>query len=125
MSSPHLERMKEAARPLHDRNRPRGTAPWCGREHDLGAYAIAYRTSYLSDSTQTPLLAEHELVPVARAAPPRPADLAALIEDRSARLVEDRDFRGYYNSSIGEGASAHDVSGTGVVLDMQARREGK
>jgi hypothetical protein len=178
--------MKDAARSLSDRNRPRGTASWCGREHDfvcpsigphplpwswdscfpaaalshidpepsrievpsllanvqpdgfvahatfwqrekhedmLGTYAIAHRTSYLSDSTHRPPLAEHERVSVARGAPPRPADLAALTEDRSARLVEDRDLRGYYNPCTGEGASAHDVSGTGVVLDMLARRE--
>jgi hypothetical protein len=125
MISPRLERTKEAARPLSDRNRPHGTAPWCGREHNLGAYAIAYRTSYRGDSTQPPPLAEHELVPVARAAPPRPADLAALIKDRSARSVEDHYFRAYYNPCTGAGASAHDVSGRGVVLDMLARREGK
>jgi hypothetical protein len=45
-----------------------------------------------------------------------------LIDDRS-RLVEDRDFREYYNPCTGEGASARAVSGTGIVLDMLARRE--
>ena len=35
MSSPRLERMKDAVRSLYDRNRQRGTAPWCGRDYDF------------------------------------------------------------------------------------------
>jgi glycogen debranching enzyme len=121
MSSPRLERMKDAVRSLYDRNRQRGTAPWCGRDYDfvcpsmgtypfqwfwdscfhavalshvdperarievrsllanaqpdgfvahvtfwqretyedmLATYSIAYRTPYLSDCIQPPLLAE-------------------------------------------------------------------
>jgi glycogen debranching enzyme len=51
-------------------------------------------------------------------------DLAAVIEDRSARLVEDHGFREYYNPLTGEGAGAHDFSWSGLALDMLARREG-
>jgi hypothetical protein len=53
------------------------------------------------------------------------ADVAAMIEDRSARLVEDHGFREYYNPLTGEGAGAHDFSWTGIVVDMLARREGE
>jgi neutral trehalase len=51
------------------------------------------------------------------------ADLAALIEERSARLVEDHGFREYYNPYTGEGAGAQDFSWTAIVVDMLARRE--
>jgi glycogen debranching enzyme len=51
-------------------------------------------------------------------------DLAAVIEDRSGRLVEEHGFREYYNPRTGEGAGAHDFSWTAIVLDMLARREG-
>jgi glycogen debranching enzyme len=51
-------------------------------------------------------------------------DLAAAIEDRSGRLVEEHGFREYYNPRTGEGAGAHDFSWTAIVLDMLARREG-
>jgi len=53
------------------------------------------------------------------------ADLAAVIEDRSARLVEDHGFREYYNPYTGEGAGAQDFSWTAIVVDMLARREGE
>jgi glycogen debranching enzyme len=53
------------------------------------------------------------------------ADLAAVIEDRSARLVEAHGFREYYNPYTGEGAGAHDFSWTALVLDMLARLEGE
>jgi glycogen debranching enzyme len=52
-------------------------------------------------------------------------DLASVIEDRSARLVEDHGFREYYHPLTGEGAGAHDFSWTGIVVDMLARREGE
>jgi glycogen debranching enzyme len=52
-------------------------------------------------------------------------DLAAVIEDRSARLVEEHGFREYYNPLTGEGAGAHDFSWTALALDMLARREGE
>ena len=52
-------------------------------------------------------------------------DLAAVIEDRSAALVEEHGFREYYNPLTGEGGGAHDFSWTGLVLDMLARREGE
>jgi len=52
-------------------------------------------------------------------------DVAAMIEDRSARLVEDHGFREYYNPITGEGAGAQDFSWTGIVVDMLARREGE
>jgi glycogen debranching enzyme len=52
-------------------------------------------------------------------------DLASLIEDRSAQLVEEHGFREYYNPFTGEGAGAHDFSWTAIVLDMLARREGE
>ena len=52
-------------------------------------------------------------------------DLAAVIEDRSAWLVEEHGFREYYNPLTGEGAGARDFSWTGIVLDMLARREGE
>ena len=52
-------------------------------------------------------------------------DLAEVIEDRSARLVEEHGFREYYNPLTGEGAGARDFSWTGIVLDMLARREGE
>jgi len=35
MSTSRLERMREAVRSLYDRNRQRGTAPWCGRDYDF------------------------------------------------------------------------------------------
>ena len=53
------------------------------------------------------------------------ADLAAAIEDRSARLVEEHGFREYYDPLTGAGAGAHDFSWTGIVVDMLARREGE
>src|SRR5438876_4891260 len=119
--SPRLERMRHAVRALYERNRQRGTAPWCGLEYDfvcpsygtypfqwfwdsgfhavapghvdpararaeihsllanaqpdgfvahvtfwqrekyeamLETYSIAYRTPYLSDCMQPPVLAE-------------------------------------------------------------------
>jgi len=119
--SARYERMRDAVRALYDRNRQRGTAPWCGLEYDfvcpstgtypfqwfwdscfhtvalahfdvgrarseirsllanaqpdgivahvtfwqreryeemLATYAIAYRTPYLSDCIQPPVLAE-------------------------------------------------------------------
>ena len=119
--SPRLARMKDAVRALYDRNRQRGTAPWCGHDYDfvcpstgtypfqwfwdssfhavalshvdvgrarsevtsllrnqqpdgfvahvtfwqreayeemLKTYSIAYRTPYLSDCMQPPVLAE-------------------------------------------------------------------
>jgi len=52
------------------------------------------------------------------------ADLAAVIEDRSAGLVEEHGFREYYNPLTGEGGGAHDFSWTALALDMLARREG-
>jgi len=52
-------------------------------------------------------------------------DLAAVVEDRSARLVEEHGFREYYNPRTGEGAGAHDFSWTALALDMLARREGE
>jgi glycogen debranching enzyme len=120
-TSPRLERMREAVRDLYERNRQRGTAPWCGLDYDfvcpcygtypfqwfwdsgfhavalshvdperarveirsllanaqpdgfvahvtfwqrekyeamLETYSIAYRTPYLSDCIQPPVLAE-------------------------------------------------------------------
>jgi glycogen debranching enzyme len=51
------------------------------------------------------------------------ADLAAVLEDRSARLVEEHGFREYYNPLTGEGGGARDFSWTALALDMLARRE--
>jgi glycogen debranching enzyme len=52
-------------------------------------------------------------------------DLASVLEDRSARLVEEHGFREYYNPLTGVGAGARDFSWTGIVVDMLARREGE
>jgi glycogen debranching enzyme len=51
------------------------------------------------------------------------ADLARLIEDRSADLVERSGFREYYDPFTGEGHGARDFSWTALVLDMLVRRE--
>jgi glycogen debranching enzyme len=49
------------------------------------------------------------------------SDLAAVVEDRSALLVEEHGFREYYNPLTGEGGGAHDFSWTALVLDMLAQ----
>jgi hypothetical protein len=48
-------------------------------------------------------------------------DLAAVVEERSAELVERAGFREYYDPRTGEGNGAHDFSWTALVLDMLAR----
>jgi hypothetical protein len=50
-------------------------------------------------------------------------DLARVIEDRSAALVEKGGFREYYDPHTGEGHGAHDFSWTALALDMLARSE--
>jgi glycogen debranching enzyme len=50
-------------------------------------------------------------------------DLARVIEDRSAALVERDGFREYYNPFTGEGHGAHEFSWTALALDMLARLE--
>jgi hypothetical protein len=52
-------------------------------------------------------------------------DLAAVIEDRSAALVERGGFREYYDPTTGEGFGARDFSWSGLALDMLARLEGE
>jgi glycogen debranching enzyme len=52
-------------------------------------------------------------------------DLARVIEDRSATLVERGGFREYYDPRTGEGFGARDFSWTALALDMLARREGE
>jgi glycogen debranching enzyme len=51
------------------------------------------------------------------------ADLARVVEDRSAQLVERAGFREYYDPLTGEGHGARDFSWTALVLDMLARHE--
>jgi hypothetical protein len=51
------------------------------------------------------------------------ADLARVIEDRSAQLVERAGFREYYDPLTGEGHGARDFSWTALVLDMLDRYE--
>ncbi len=48
-------------------------------------------------------------------------DLARVIEQRSAELVEQSGFREYYNPFTGEGHGAEDFSWTALVLDMLER----
>ena len=50
-------------------------------------------------------------------------DLARVIEQRSADLVEGAGFREYYNPFTGEGHGALDFSWTALVLDMLVRSE--
>jgi hypothetical protein len=50
-------------------------------------------------------------------------DLARVIEDRSAALVEAGGFREYYDPHTGEGHGAHGFSWTALALDMLARTE--
>ena len=50
-------------------------------------------------------------------------DLARVIEQRSADLVEQSGFREYYNPFTGEGHGARDFSWTALVLDMLERSE--
>jgi glycogen debranching enzyme len=51
------------------------------------------------------------------------ADLARIIEQRSAELVERSGFREYYDPVTGEGHGARDFSWTALVLDMLERSE--
>lgn len=51
------------------------------------------------------------------------ADLARVIEDRSAELVERSGFREYYDPVTAEGHGAEDFSWTALVLDMMVRQE--
>jgi hypothetical protein len=50
-------------------------------------------------------------------------DLARVIEDRSAALVEAGGFREYYHPHTGEGHGAHGFSWTALALDMLVRAE--
>jgi glycogen debranching enzyme len=47
-------------------------------------------------------------------------ELAALIEDRSAAMVEGSGFREYYHPATGEGNGARDFSWTALALDLLA-----
>lgn len=51
-------------------------------------------------------------------------DLARVIEDRSAALVEQSGFREYYDPFTGEGFGAHGFSWTALALDLLADLEG-
>ena len=51
------------------------------------------------------------------------ADLARIIEQRSAELVERSGFREYYDPRTGEGHGARDFSWSALVIDMLERSE--
>lgn len=51
------------------------------------------------------------------------AEVAHLIEDRTATMVERSGFREYYDPDTGDGYGAQDFSWSGLVLDMLVSRE--
>lgn len=51
-------------------------------------------------------------------------DLACVIEDRSAALVEQSGFREYYDPFSGEGFGAEGFSWTALALDLLADLDG-